>query len=87
MINLFQNGVFEVAIRYGLRDIFNQSLFQSYIIHDRLRRLGFSIPEDLGIMGFDNTEVAHLLDLTTLTILLFSKLRMHFPFSIFHFAK
>ncbi len=31
-----------------------------------LRRLGFSIPGDLGIMGFDNTEVAHLLDLTTI---------------------
>ena len=33
---------------------------------DSLRRLGFSIPGDLGIMGFDNTEVAHLLDLTTI---------------------
>lgn len=28
-------------------------------IHDSLRRLGFSIPGDLRIMGFDNTEVAH----------------------------
>ncbi|MFD7522629.1 substrate-binding domain-containing protein [Paenibacillus chitinolyticus] len=31
-----------------------------------MRRLGFSIPGDLGITGFDKTEVAHLLDLTTI---------------------
>lgn len=31
-----------------------------------LKRLGFSIPGDVGILGFDNTEVAHLLDLTTI---------------------
>ncbi|MEC0128458.1 LacI family DNA-binding transcriptional regulator [Paenibacillus pabuli] len=31
-----------------------------------IRRLGFSVPGDVGIIGFDNTEVAHLLDLTTI---------------------
>lgn len=31
-----------------------------------LRRFGFSVPGDVGVMGFDNTEVAHLLDLTTI---------------------
>ncbi|MHA6528733.1 LacI family DNA-binding transcriptional regulator [Paenibacillus sp. BAC0078] len=31
-----------------------------------LRRRGFSVPGDVGIMGFDNTGVAHLLDLTTI---------------------
>lgn len=31
-----------------------------------LRRAGFSVPDDVGIMGFDNTDIAHLLDLTTI---------------------
>ncbi|UQZ33442.1 LacI family transcriptional regulator [Paenibacillus sp. PK3_47] len=31
-----------------------------------LRRAGFSAPRDVGILGFDNTELAHLLDLTTI---------------------
>lgn len=30
-----------------------------------LRRAGYSSPTDIGILGFDNTEFAHLLDLTT----------------------
>ncbi|WP_440108772.1 LacI family DNA-binding transcriptional regulator [Paenibacillus sp. QZ-Y1] len=32
----------------------------------QLRRTKFSVPGDVGIIGFDNTEVAHLLDLTTI---------------------
>ncbi|MEK5406713.1 substrate-binding domain-containing protein [Paenibacillus sp. FSL W8-0439] len=31
-----------------------------------LRRAGFSIPGDLAVMGFDNSILAHLLDLTTI---------------------
>ncbi|GGF99810.1 hypothetical protein GCM10010912_50790 [Paenibacillus albidus] len=31
-----------------------------------LRRAGFSAPDDIGILGFDNTDLAHLLDLTTI---------------------
>lgn len=31
-----------------------------------LRRRGFAVPGDVGVMGFDNTGVAHLLDLTTI---------------------
>ncbi|PRA07842.1 MULTISPECIES: LacI family DNA-binding transcriptional regulator [unclassified Paenibacillus] len=31
-----------------------------------LRRSKFSVPGDVGIIGFDNTEVAHLFDLTTI---------------------
>ncbi|MEE4569867.1 LacI family DNA-binding transcriptional regulator [Paenibacillus polymyxa] len=31
-----------------------------------LQRAGFSVPDDVGIMGFDNTDIAHLLDLTTI---------------------
>ncbi|KGP77717.1 MULTISPECIES: LacI family DNA-binding transcriptional regulator [Paenibacillus] len=31
-----------------------------------LRRSGFSIPGDLGVMGFDNSMLSHLLDITTI---------------------
>lgn len=31
-----------------------------------LRRAGFSIPNDVAILGFDNTDLAHLLDLTSI---------------------
>ncbi|MBD8836928.1 MULTISPECIES: substrate-binding domain-containing protein [unclassified Paenibacillus] len=31
-----------------------------------LRRSKFSVPGDVGIIGFDNTEVANLMDLTTI---------------------
>lgn len=31
-----------------------------------IQRSGFSVPDDVGIMGFDNTDSAHLLDLTTI---------------------
>ncbi|MEK3737937.1 LacI family DNA-binding transcriptional regulator [Paenibacillus sp. FSL F4-0122] len=31
-----------------------------------LRRAGFTAPVDVGILGFDNSELAHLLDLTTI---------------------
>ncbi|ASR46196.1 LacI family transcriptional regulator [Paenibacillus kribbensis] len=30
------------------------------------RRLGVSVPSDVAVMGFDNTEISHLLDLTTI---------------------
>ncbi|MBC8930899.1 substrate-binding domain-containing protein, partial [Listeria monocytogenes] len=30
------------------------------------RRLGYSVPEDFAICGFDNMEIAHLLDITTI---------------------
>lgn len=31
-----------------------------------IQRAGFSAPDDVGIMGFHNTDIAHLLDLTTI---------------------
>jgi LacI family transcriptional regulator len=31
-----------------------------------LKQHGFKVPEDMGIMGFDNTAVAEVLDLTTM---------------------
>ncbi|MDQ0495493.1 DNA-binding LacI/PurR family transcriptional regulator [Paenibacillus brasilensis] len=30
------------------------------------RRLGVSVPSDVAVVGFDNTEISHLLDLTTI---------------------
>jgi len=30
------------------------------------RRLGVSVPSDFAVVGFDNTEISHLLDLTTI---------------------
>ena len=30
------------------------------------KRLGFSVPEDFSVIGFDNIEISHLLDITTI---------------------
>lgn len=30
------------------------------------RRLGVSVPSNVAVVGFDNTEISHLLDLTTI---------------------
>ncbi|MER2174649.1 MAG: substrate-binding domain-containing protein, partial [Carnobacterium sp.] len=30
------------------------------------KRLGYSLPEDFSVIGFDNIEISHLLDITTI---------------------